>query len=94
MPASIKSPGQIAYEQDVERQPNYHTGEPRRSWAALGEVERWSWERNPTPREYANLPRADHVKSPARVDLTAFALAGAALCNLAGIAWSVSLFLV
>lgn len=29
-----------------------------------------------------------------QIDLTAFALAGAALCNLAGIAWSVSLFLV
>jgi hypothetical protein len=45
-----KTAGQQAYETDVAREPNYHDGTPRRSWRELGEVERWSWERNPTPR--------------------------------------------
>lgn len=49
---SSTTPGQIAYEIDCERKPNYHTGQTRKTWAELGEVERWDWERNPTPREY------------------------------------------
>lgn len=46
-----RTPGQLAYEADCAVRPNYHTGEPRKSWADLGAVERWSWERNPTRRE-------------------------------------------
>lgn len=45
-----KTPGQLAYEADCKARPTYDGGAPRATWAALGEVERWSWERNPTPR--------------------------------------------
>jgi len=48
-----KSPGQLAYETDVSRCPTYQDGAARRAWATLGEPERDSWERNPTPRSYA-----------------------------------------
>lgn len=51
------TPGQLAYEEDVRRSPSYPDGSPRKAWAALGDVERWSWERCPTPREYGS--RAD-----------------------------------
>lgn len=44
------TPGQNAYEEDCSRQPRYADGTERKSWAQLGDVERWSWERNPTPR--------------------------------------------
>jgi hypothetical protein len=40
-----------AYAEDVRRSPTYHTGEPRRSWAQLSDVERSSWVKNPTPRD-------------------------------------------
>lgn len=46
----MKTPGQIAYEEDVRLTPTYLDGRPRRAWSQLGEAERWSWERNPTPR--------------------------------------------
>lgn len=46
--------GERAYIEDCRRKPNYHTGEKRHAWAALCAVTRWSWERNPTAREYAN----------------------------------------
>jgi hypothetical protein len=45
-----KTPGQIAYELDVEQQPSYGNKRPRSSWGDLSEVARASWERNPTPR--------------------------------------------
>lgn len=45
-----KSAGQLAYEEDVRRDPFYDDGAPRRSWAELHPVARWSWEINPTPR--------------------------------------------
>lgn len=52
-----KSPGQIAYEEDVRRKPKYHprydgTVLPRVPWGELGAIERWSWEKNPTPRNW------------------------------------------
>lgn len=43
--------GQIAYQQDVQITPNYHDGKPRRAWDDLSEIVRWTWERNPTPRQ-------------------------------------------
>jgi hypothetical protein len=51
------TPGQASYEEDVRRQPGYHprvdgTVRPRRTWDQLGEIERHSWEINPTPREW------------------------------------------
>lgn len=52
-----KTPGQIAYEEDVSRKPFYHpradgTVVPRLPWDQLGAFERWSWEKNPTPRDW------------------------------------------
>jgi hypothetical protein len=52
-----KTPGQSAYEEDVVRQPRYlprvdGTRLPRRPWDELGAIERWSWEKNPTPRTW------------------------------------------
>ena len=52
-----KTPGQIAYEEDVRRKPNYHprvdgTVRPRRTWDELDAVTKRSWEINPTPRSW------------------------------------------
>jgi hypothetical protein len=49
------TPGEAAYIEDVRRRPNYHTGEPRLTWAQLDAWVKQSWERNPTPREW-NAP--------------------------------------
>lgn len=51
------TPGQQAYEEDVRRQPNYHprvdgTVLPRVPWSELSAIAKWSWEKNPTPREW------------------------------------------
>ncbi|WP_439372969.1 hypothetical protein [Bradyrhizobium sp. DASA03120] len=45
-----KTPGQLAYETDVEAKPTYDDGSPRRAWESLDAVVKRSWERNPTPR--------------------------------------------
>lgn len=45
-----KSPGQIAYEQELQIVPNYHDGTKRPPWSKLCDVAKWSWERNPKPR--------------------------------------------
>ena len=42
-----------AYEEDVRRRPKYHDGASRKTWEQLGAVEKWTWERNPTPRDSA-----------------------------------------
>lgn len=42
--------GQQAYEADLQRQPLYHDGTPRKSWDQLSDIARWSWNRNPTQR--------------------------------------------
>ena len=39
--------GRVAYEASLAACPTYHDGNERKPWAALGEVERWSWERQP-----------------------------------------------
>lgn len=44
-----KTRGQVAYEADVQAKPLYHDGTPRKTWEQLGEGERRTWERNPTP---------------------------------------------
>jgi hypothetical protein len=49
---SIKTPGQIAYEQDVALLPTHHNGDAREPWAKLSAIVRESWERDPTPREW------------------------------------------
>jgi hypothetical protein len=53
--AKVKTPGQLAYERDLEHQPTYNcadhgTDAPRPTWSELREIARWSWERNPTDR--------------------------------------------
>jgi len=55
-----KTPGQVAYEAELKVVPTYHDSQQRKSWSQLGEVERWSWERNPTPRWIAT-PRGTLV---------------------------------
>lgn len=47
---TYRSPGQIAYEKELETVPKYHDGTPRRPWGELGPAARLSWEKNPTPR--------------------------------------------
>ena len=48
-----KSPGQIAYEEDVRLNPFYDVSHryKRVSWRELDELARISWERDPTPRD-------------------------------------------
>lgn len=53
---TIKTPGQLAYEEELRRCPNYPDGSPRPAWDDLtsryGEWLRKAWEMNPTPRTY------------------------------------------
>lgn len=51
--AFAKTPGQIAYEEDCRRSPKYADGTRRKSWDQLPRHCQWSWENDPTPREYA-----------------------------------------
>jgi hypothetical protein len=46
-----KSPGQIAYEAELQVWPFYPDGARRVSWDNLCALAHWSWERNPTPRK-------------------------------------------
>ncbi len=48
--SETKSPGQVAYERDITREPFYHDGTPRSTWLRLADIARESWERNPTAR--------------------------------------------
>lgn len=48
--ASIKTPGQIAYEADVAARPYYDDGGRRKDWADLCPTGKATWERNPTSR--------------------------------------------
>ena len=48
----IKSPGQVAYEEDVRRRPTYDDGGKRPAWHQLDNVMQESWDRNPTPRDW------------------------------------------
>ncbi len=56
MTQSLKYKGKQAYDEDVRRHPNYSDGHPRKKWQELGDVEQWSWVRNPTPRSWSTLP--------------------------------------
>lgn len=57
---AVKTPGQVAYEEDVRRRPKHDDGTARPTWeklgaeycASTGRVIRDSWERNPTPRAF------------------------------------------
>ena len=48
--AVTKTPGQLAYERDLQHTPLYHDGTPRPTWEQLRPVAQWTWERNPTDR--------------------------------------------
>lgn len=50
MNAARKSPGQIAYEAELQARPTYGDGSPRKAWHQLSQAVRETWERNPTPR--------------------------------------------
>lgn len=47
-----KTRGQVAYEADCAARAAYDDGSKRKAWAQLGAVERLSWERNPTARQW------------------------------------------
>ena len=48
--------GKEAYEEDVRRCPIYpHNGEQRPSWDELPDVAKCTWNKNPTPREFARV---------------------------------------
>jgi hypothetical protein len=51
-----KSPGQIAYEEDVRRMPHYSDDTPRRAWDDLPPALRENWERHPTPHDWQIAP--------------------------------------
>lgn len=53
------TPGEIAYREDVRRQPVYpFNGRPRATWDELGDDIRANWEKNPTPRAWGKADRA------------------------------------
>lgn len=41
-----------AYTEDCRRKPYYHTGQRRPKWDDLPDFAKWSWQRNPTPRDW------------------------------------------
>lgn len=45
-PQPLYTPGRIAYERELQVRPRYYDGALRRSWEEIGDVARWSWERN------------------------------------------------
>lgn len=46
----LRTSGQRAYEEDLQRQPLYENGTQRATWDLLDAIARDSWERNPTVR--------------------------------------------
>lgn len=51
--------GEIAYREDVRRQPTYPwSNEPRRSWDALEPEIKANWEKYPTPRAWGKTDAA------------------------------------
>lgn len=48
-----KTRGELAYEEDCRRRPTYDDGTQRRPWSALDSVCRYSWERDPRPRDWS-----------------------------------------
>jgi len=55
---TTKTPGQLAYEEDVRRRPTYDTGTPRATWDMLPAPFHDTWHKNPTPRDWL-VPVAD-----------------------------------
>lgn len=67
MTHDARTPGQIAYEEDCRRRPRYDHGPMRRTWRQLDLIERGTWERNPTPRDYAPCDTARPIDAPAHI---------------------------
>lgn len=72
---------QMAYGKDLTARPTYHDGTPRKRWHELGEVERESWIKNPTPRfpseltpegEQTVIPGCERNLSPKATQLDLF----------------------
>jgi hypothetical protein len=55
---ATKTPAQLAYEEDVRRRPTYDNGVPRCTWDQLPDIAQWSWEKNPTPRDWPEQVQA------------------------------------
>ncbi len=75
-PEPVKTPGQLAYEEDCRRCPRHDDGSARPTWDGLSAVYvettaqaiRGTWERNPTPRQW-QTSNQNH-RSPAHRDYT------------------------
>jgi hypothetical protein len=52
MQTIAKTPGQLAYEADVQAMPVYHDGAARHGWHELGYAVQDNWQRHPTARDY------------------------------------------
>lgn len=52
-----KSPGQLAYEQDLIALATYADGTHRRTWDQQIDSVKLSWERKPFPRVHANASK-------------------------------------
>jgi len=46
-----QTPGQRAYNRELQYVPNYDKGVPRKTWEELDDIAKASWEKNPTPRK-------------------------------------------
>lgn len=53
-PKATRTPGHDAYLEDCRRRPTYDDGAMRDTWEQISGIARESWERNPTPRTYAD----------------------------------------
>ncbi len=59
----MKTPGEKAYNEDRKRAPTYPDGTRRRTWASMPQWMRDTWEKNPSPREYApNAPASRNTR--------------------------------
>lgn len=65
----MKTKGQLAYEADVSRRPTYHDGAKRKTWDQLGEIEQWSWQRDPKCSSCSPLPPAAVARKIERLSL-------------------------
>lgn len=53
------TPGHAPYLEDCRRKPTYHTGKLRPLWENLDSPTRWSWEREPTLRQWSTCSDED-----------------------------------
>jgi len=51
-----QTPGQRAYNRELQYAPNYDKSVPRKTWEELDAIAKASWERNPTPRKLKHIP--------------------------------------